>query len=168
MHTCLASLALLSFSFLIVGSTRNKSLTVEPLRMAPSMGNSKEFALLASGDPSDRYEYTSGLVFVGAFFLVFFLVWAFLVIICKWMGPEHVGLWSGHAMKPIEEEPTSFFRRYKKILVRATFAKAALLWMAFVIVFMTEGLNGLRDAKTAFSESSTVSQNRYRCSVFPG
>ena len=58
------------------------------------------------------------------------------------------------------EEPTSFFRRQKKTLVRAVFAMAALLWMVFVIVFLTMGLNGLNGAKAAFEESSTVSQLR--------
>jgi hypothetical protein len=135
--------------------------------MAPSMGNSRQFALLASENPSDKYEYTSGLVFVGSFFLVFFFMWTLVVIVCRWLGPEHVGLWSGHAMERIEDEPTSFLRRHKIKLVRLIFCKAATLWMVFVIVFMTEGLNGLDEAKAVYNGSSTVSQLRNRMLLVP-
>lgn len=128
------------------------------------MGNSKEFALLASEDPSDKYEYTSGLVFVGSFILVSFFMWALVIILWRWLGQENVGLFSGHAMEPIKEEHKSSVGRYKIKLVRAIFGMAAVLWMVFVIVFLAEGLNGLDEAKAAYNESSTVSQ--LQCQMF--
>ena len=122
------------------------------------MGNSKQFALLASEDRSDQFEYTSGLVFVGSFLLVFFFMWTFVVIVWKWMGQENCGLLSGHAMEPVKvEEKSSILQRYKIRIVRAVFGMAALLWMIFVIVFLAAGLNGLDQAKAVFNASSAVS-----------
>lgn len=63
-------------------------------------------------------------------------------------------------MQPIEVQPKSFIRRYKIILVRSVVGKAALVWIAFAIVFLTVGLNGLNEAKTLFEESFIVSQPR--------
>lgn len=63
-------------------------------------------------------------------------------------------------MQPIEVQPMSFIRRYKIILVRSVVGKAALVWIAFAIVFLTVGLNGLNEAKTLFKESFIVSQPR--------
>lgn len=124
------------------------------------MGRNEEFALLVSVDPSDRSEYTSGLMLLGYLFLVFFFIWTLVVLMFKCMGPEKVGFWSGHAMQPIEVQPKSIIRRYKILLVRSVVCKAALVWMAFVIVFLTVGLNGLDEAKTLFKEGFNVSQCR--------
>ena len=156
-------------------STLYKNFAIKIMRLAPSMGNSKKFALLVSEDPSDKFEYTSGLVFLGSFYLVFFFMWTLVLILCKWMGPENVGLWSGHEMQPVEAGTKSYLQRYKVKIVRAIFGLAAFLWMVFVIVFLAKGLNGLEEAKVAYDESSTVSNNvatkylqadqhsRYRC-----
>lgn len=148
------------FLFSLVLAVCYQNPAIEILRSAPSMGRNEEFALLASEDPSNRSEYTSGLMFLGYFYLAFFFVWTGVVLMFKCMGPERVGFWSGHAMQPIEVQPMSFIRRYKIILVRSVVGKAALVWIAFAIVFLTVGLNGLNEAKTLFEESFIVSQPR--------
>ena len=126
------------------------------MRIAPRMGNSKRFALLVAGSKADQYEYASGLVFLGSFFLVFFFMWGFCIFVCRWLGPEQVGLFSGDVMTPSKPKARLWVHRNKVKFVRHMFCMAAFVWIIFVVVFLAVSITGMNEAKSMFMESADV------------
>jgi len=128
------------------------------MKIAPRMGNSNNFALLASEVPSDQFEYTSGLVFLGAFFVVFFFMWTLALIAAKYLGEEKVGFFSGDAMKPVDlKTARTTLEKNRPLFVRSLFCFAGLLWLIFVIIFLSVGIGGISDTKTMLEGNSKVS-----------
>lgn len=122
-----------------------------------SLPQQNEFSMLISSDAEDQYEYAAGLVFLGAFWMVFFVMWAFGLIVCKWLGSAQVGFMSGSAMKPPGPEAKRLIQKKQPIIIRSIFACCALLWIIFTIVFLAVGLGAISDFDAAMKTGSNVS-----------
>lgn len=127
------------------------------------MGYSSSFAKLASNDADSKFEYTSGIIFVGAFFLVFFVMWGIALAICRWLGSEQVGFISGDRMKPADLSAKRMIVKKRPQVVRGTFLFCALLWIIFVIIYLFVGLKGVYDAKAILDTEYPVSVHASIC-----
>jgi hypothetical protein len=122
--------------------------------------------MLASEDTNDQYEYTAGLIFLGAFMMVFFVMWGFGLFVCRWLGKEQVGFMSGWPMEKRNPKAKRLIQREQPNIIRSVFVCSALFWVIFTIVFLTVGLGAISDSQTAMVTGSNVSLRRFKMQNF--
>ena len=114
------------------------------MHAAPRFGHTNEFSALFSST-AESQDYLEGLVFAGAFILAIFLAWLLLLAILKCLGKDRVGFLSGAAFTT--SGPRPFY-------IRIVFVNAAILFILFTILVVTQGLTNLHSAVSTVGDSN--------------
>mmetsp|Transcript_2080 Transcript_2080/g.3566 ORF Transcript_2080/g.3566 Transcript_2080/m.3566 type:complete len:600 (-) Transcript_2080:117-1916(-) len=123
------------------------------LRKMPRFGYGYDFTVLISPDQAAQVDYTTGLVALCIFLLVFFLMWTIMILVFKIMGPGNAGFLSGHPFvipDPVDDEKNIYKRPFK---VRIVFLVASVLLMIFAFLFVVLGVANVSNATTTMGKS---------------
>jgi hypothetical protein len=123
------------------------------MHKVPRFGHSSEFADIWATQ-EERRDYIEGLLFAGLLLFVFFFIWTLLLLLFKCLGRKRVGFLSGAPFfKRIDSDAT----RDRPMICRVIFLNAALLFIVFSVLFVTQGLSTLRTTVNTVIDSSSVS-----------
>lgn len=115
----------------------------ETMHAAPRFGHTNDFSALFS--TTETQDYLEGLVFAGAFILAIFLAWLLALAVFKCLGKNRVGFLSGAAFTT--SGPRPFY-------IRIVFINAAILFIVFTILVVTQGLTNLHSAVSTVGDSN--------------
>lgn len=130
---------------LSLSRTHSQAGATETMRVAPRFGHTNEFSALFS-TAAESQDYMKGLVFAGSFILAIFVAWSLLLLVCKCYGKNRVGFLSGAAFTT--SGPRPFY-------VRIAFVNAAILFIVFTILVVTQGVTNLNSAVSTVGDSNT-------------
>ena len=136
-----------------LGPTYELTSAVINLRKLPRFGYGYDFTVLISSDQAAQVDYTTGLVALCIFLLVFFLMWTIMILVFKIMGPGNAGFLSGHAFvipDPVDDEKNIYKRPFR---VRIVFLVASVLLMIFAFLFVVLGVANVSNATTTMGKS---------------
>lgn len=119
------------------------------MHAAPRFGHTNEFSALFSST-AESQDYLEGLVFCGSFILAIFLAWLLVLLIFKCLGKNRVGFLSGAAFTT--SGPRPFY-------IRIVFVNAAILFIVFTILVVTQGLTNLHSAVSTVGDSNDEISN---------
>mmetsp|Transcript_5344 Transcript_5344/g.11309 ORF Transcript_5344/g.11309 Transcript_5344/m.11309 type:complete len:598 (+) Transcript_5344:216-2009(+) len=123
------------------------------LRKLPRFGYGYDFTAVLSSDQAAQVDYTTGLVALCIFLLIFFLMWSSLLVVFKIMGPGNAGFLSGHPFlipDPVDDEKNIHKRPLR---VRIVFLVASVLLMIFAFLFVVLGVSNVNNATTTMGKS---------------
>ena len=123
------------------------------LRKLPRFGYGYDFTAILSSDQAAQVDYTTGLVALCIFLLIFFLMWSSLLVVFKIMGPGNAGFLSGHPFlipDPVDDEKNIHKRPLR---VRIVFLVASVLLMIFAFLFVVLGVSNVNNATTTMGKS---------------
>ena len=150
--------------------------STENMADIPRLGHSDEFSYLFSFDPdgslTDQKDYVTGLVFVGCFIFIFFLVWSIVLLIFKFCingflsgdpftnpnlkDPSAQKLLNREIDEELEEEANEW--RKRPIRVRLAFLLAGILQIIFAILMVTHGIANLQETTDTVEYSSNAAR----------
>ena len=136
-----------------LGPAYELTTAVVNLRKLPRFGYGYDFTYLISSDQAAQVDYTTGLVALCVFLLVFFLMWTILILVFKIMGPGNAGFLSGHPFvipDPVDDEKNIYKRPFR---VRLVFLVASVLLMIFAFLFVVLGVANVNNATTTMAKS---------------
>jgi hypothetical protein len=136
-----------------VGPAYELTKSVINLRKLPRFGYGYDFTAIISPDQAAQVDYATGLVALGIFLLVFFLLWSIVIIVFKIMGPGNAGFLSGHPFvvpDPVEDKKNI---RKRPLRVRIVFLVASVLLMIFAFLLVVLGLANVNNATTTMGQS---------------
>mmetsp|Transcript_4514 Transcript_4514/g.8330 ORF Transcript_4514/g.8330 Transcript_4514/m.8330 type:complete len:558 (-) Transcript_4514:63-1736(-) len=113
----------------------------------PRFSHSNDFSLLFSSDPDDVRDYSLGLLFLAVFIISFFVVWGFILLLFKCIGPKHLGILSGFP--------------FQKDGCKANLGRSTLLFSSFSIILLAILLvaKGLTELQTTSDTIDMTNQD---------
>lgn len=116
---------------------------------APRFGHTSEFSALFSS-AAESQDYMKGLVFAGSFILAIFIIWIIVLLVFKCFGKNRVGFLSGAPFTATGPRP---------FYIRIAFVNAAILFIIFTILVVTQGLTNLHGAVSTVGNSNNEVQS---------
>jgi hypothetical protein len=119
-------------------------------RMAdiPRFGHSSNLPdLFLEGDTDAQADYAEGLLFVGLFILVFFLIWTLLLLVFKYCCRKRLGFLSGRAfvVNDLDSKGQGLGRRAGR--ARVVFLIAGCILIVFSILLVVNGFQKIEDTR---------------------
>lgn len=136
-----------------LGKAYEATSAVVNLRSLPRFGYGYDFTAILSPDQAAQVDYTEGLMALGIFLLIFFLMWSITLLVFKIMGPGNAGFLSGHPFMipdPVDDEKNIHKRPFR---VRIVFLVASVLLMTFAFLFVVLGVSNIDNATTTMGKS---------------
>lgn len=124
------------------------------MRNIPRFGHSSEFADIWATKEQQR-DYIEGLLFAGLFLFCFFLTWTILLLVFKCLGRLKVGFLCGDPFFKRVDSDSTYDRPF---LCRLLFLNAALFFIVFSVLFVTQGLSALNTTVNTVVVSAGVSR----------
>uniref|UniRef100_A0A7S2EJH0 Uncharacterized protein n=1 Tax=Trieres chinensis TaxID=1514140 RepID=A0A7S2EJH0_TRICV len=123
----------------------------------PRFGRTSQFSKIFSFSNEEQTDYTMGLIFITAFLLTFFTLWTVAIFVFICMGPKEAGFLSGHPFAEPEpsvvgDVPEKPYRRPRRI--RWTFLVCNILVIMFSVLFVTHGMEEIRETAVTFGDSN--------------
>ena len=115
----------------------------------PRFGHTDQFSALFSST-QETQEYAKGLLFAGCFIAATFVAWGFVLLLFKCLGKDRVGFLSGAAFTT--SGPRPFY-------VRIAFVNAAILFIVFTVLVVTQGITNLHSAVSTVGDTNLEVQS---------
>jgi len=115
------------------------------MHSAPRFGHTNQFSALFSST-AETEDYAKGLIFAASFIVATFLAWLLILLFLKCLGKNRVGFLSGAAFTT--SGPRPFY-------IRIAFVNAAILFIVFTVLVVTQGITNLNSAVTTVGDTNT-------------